>query len=71
MLNYPPLSDLPDFLPAGAPGSPERIACALGTFTNLEANMRLSRYLQQRFTQPIHSTPLSAPALAERAFDAP
>lgn len=44
MANPMRLSELPDFLPAGDPGSPERRACALGTFTNREANARFMHF---------------------------
>lgn len=43
----PRLSEMPDFLPLGKPGSPERLACALGTFTDREANLDYVRFLKR------------------------
>lgn len=44
-MSKPRLSELPDFLPLGKSGSPERRACALGTFTNAGANAEFMLYL--------------------------
>lgn len=41
----PRLSELPDFLPIGKPGSPEELACAVGTFSNHEANLDFFRMI--------------------------
>lgn len=46
------LSDLPDFLPAGEPGSLERRACAVGTFTNREANARFMSFAARLAVPP-------------------
>lgn len=59
----PRLSELPDFLPAGAPGSPERRACAVGTFTNARVNAQFIRFMA-RLTLPIPTHHASVPATA-------
>lgn len=70
MSNLPPLrlSEMPDFLPAGEPGSPERRACALGTFTDEQANLEVMRSIAKRACENGISVTafLAPPELARR-----
>lgn len=62
-----PLSELPDFLPLGEPGSDEELACALGTFTDEAANLDFVRLLARLAAQHVHSATPDAGVLAEQA----
>lgn len=69
MPDTPRLSSLPDFLPIGADGSPERRACALGTFTDPVANAALVRHFSRGVllaTTTQHTAP-PAPVLVKAA----
>lgn len=59
------LSELPNFLPAGEPGSPERRACAIGTFTNARVNVQFMRFAA-RLTAPADTHHDAMPAQAVR-----
>jgi len=67
MPNQPRLSELPDFLPAAAPGTPAFDRLVFGTFSDAEANADCIRRLAQRLATTQQHTPATSPVLVKAA----
>lgn len=62
--DLPRLSEMSDYLPLGASGSPELRALVRGVCTDREANLDFVRFLKrERLATPTHPTPSTSARL--------